>query len=523
MNNKISYELLEEALSIIAKITGGYATITDINGKRIKTVNSNGEEQTHLKNIIFDLAKKAGQSGKPVFGMSQLEEGAESWCLPLGDYVLGASNVERIKRNNQLKESLIESLSFIARVAGGEAVVFDREGRRIACVSSDGSENKKFIGNISNAARECMDFQKPIIGKSISVNGAIAARIPITNEFGFGFNNEDITQKKQKLMDEVKKYQYAKYNFSDILGKSPQMLKVKEIAKIAAKSNSNVLIFGETGTGKELFAQSIHNESDRRNKPFVAINCAALPPTLIESNLFGYESGAFTGAKKGGKSGVFERANGGTLFLDEISEMDFDLQAKLLRVLQEREVTRIGGSKVIPVDVRVISSTNKPLDVMVKEGKFRQDLFFRLNVIDINLIPLRNLTEDIPLIVEYTIKKMNALFGKFVIGIDDSALGLLVQYYWPGNVRELLNCIEKAFNVIGNERYIKSEHLSFKFKQMQIKLDSGQSLEERVAKYEKEIIEKKLEEVNGVRARAARGLGISTTTLWRKMKDYKLV
>ena len=233
----------------------------------------------------------------------------------------------------------------------------------------------------------------------------MAVRIPITREFGFGFNNEDTVRRSNKLVSEVRKHQTAKYNFSDIIGESPPMKELKEIAKLAAKSHSSVLIYGETGTGKELFAHSIHNASQRYNKPFVAINCAAIPPTLIESELFGYESGAFTGAKKGGYPGVFEQANSGTLFLDEISEMDIDLQAKLLRVLQEREVMRLGGRKVIPLDVRVIASTNKPLDEMVQEGKFRQDLFFRLNVFDIKLAPLRKIRDDIPLIANEMVKR----------------------------------------------------------------------------------------------------------------------
>jgi len=513
-------KVLIESLGVLARITGGYATVTDREGVRLKTVDSSGHEIESLKGVVFGLARKAAHGGKAISGMSQLEHGAESWCLPIGEYVLACSNIERVKRNNDLKLSLIESLPFIARVAGGEAVVFDNRGKRIATVDSKGHANQN-LDIVSKASREAIKDQRPVIGESSSVSGAMAVRIPITKEFGFGFNNEDTVQRSNKLVNEVRKHQTAKYTFSDIIGESLAMKKIKKISNLAAKSHSNVLIYGETGTGKELFAHSIHNASQRYNKPFVAINCAAIPPTLIESQLFGYESGAFTGAKKGGHPGVFEQANGGTLFLDEISEMDIDLQAKLLRVLQEREVTRLGGRKLIPLDVRVIASTNKPLDKMVEEGKFRHDLFFRLNVFDIKLVPLRQIREDIPLIANEIIKKMNIVFGKFVRGIDEEATKLLMQYDWPGNVRELLNCIEKAFNILGNDEYIREDHLSFKFNTEEIGAMS-QGLSVLLADYEKKIIKKVLKETGGVKVKAAKILGISTTTLWRKINELKI-
>jgi len=512
---------LVESLEVLARITGGYATVTDKDGVRLKTVDSSGHEIDFLKGVVFNLAKEAAKTGKAISGMSQIEYGAESWCLPIGDYVLGCSNIERVKRNNELKLSLIESLPFIARVAGGEAVVFDSQGKRIATVDSRGNVNEDNLGLISEAAREAIVTQKPVIGESSSVSGAMAVRIPITKEFGFGFNNEEMVRRSNILVDEVRKHQTAKYTFSDIIGESEEMKKIKEQAKLAAKSNSNVLIYGETGTGKELFAHAIHNASPRYDKPFVAINSAALPPSLIESQLFGYESGAFTGAKKGGNPGVFEQANGGTLFLDEISEMDIELQAKLLRVLQEREVTRLGGKKVIPLDVRVIASTNKPLDSLVKEGKFRQDLFFRLNVFDIKLLPLRQIRDDIPLIAGEIIKKMNIAFGKFVKGIDEDAMKKLVQYDWPGNVRELANCIEKAFNIIGNGEYISKDHLSFLFKTEGL-VDTRQGLSAMLAEYEKKVIEEALRLTEGKRVEAAKLLRISTTTLWRRIKELNI-
>jgi len=514
------FDTLLGSLPIIAKVTSGYAALTDRSGKRIKTVDSTGKEITELREIYYDLAKEAAERQEAVYGMSQLEYGAETWCIPIGDYVLCCSNVERVKYSNLLKNSLIEALPFIARVAGGEAVVFDSEGKRLASVNSNGEVNTKFLGTISKDANEAMKKQKPVIGESNYISGASAVRIPIGKDFGFGFNNEDYVLKNQNLMNEIKKYQTAKYNFDDIIGESSEIKRAKEIAKIAAQSNSSVLITGETGTGKEVFAQSIHNASARCNKPFVAINCAAIPQNLMESSFFGYESGAFTGAKKGGSSGVFEQANGGTLFLDEISEMHLELQSKILRVLQEREVKRIGSDKTIKLDIRIISACNKDLDQLVREGKFRRDLFYRLNVLDIQLPPLRYIREDIPLLVNHAIKKMNITFGKFVEGIDDKALNILVNYEWPGNIRELMNCIEKAFNIIGNERIIRAEHLPRNIRENYSVVEIGEEgLDEMLKKYEREIILKALEINGGIKSKTAEYLKISTTTLWRKMSQ----
>lgn len=517
------FDTLLGSLPIIARVTAGYAALTNRDGERIKTLDSTGNEVVALKGVYYDLAKEAAQKGEAVHGMSQLELGAETWCVPIGDYVLCCSNVERVSYSNQLKQSLIDALPFIARVAGGEAVVFDSEGKRLASINSNGEMNAKFLGAISKDANEAMKKQKPVIGESNYISGASAVRIPIGKDFGFGFNNEDHIQKNNSLMNEMKKYQNVKYNFSDIIGKSKEIDRAKEVANIAAQSNSNVLIFGETGTGKEVFAQSIHNASNRFNKPFVAINCAAIPQNLMESSFFGYEDGAFTGAKKGGAPGVFEQANGGTLFLDEISEMHLDLQSKILRVLQEREVRRIGSQKDISLDIRVISASNKDLDKLVKEGKFRQDLFYRLNVLDINLPSLRYIREDIPLLVKHAIRKMNITFGKFVENIDEGALNILVNYSWPGNVRELMNCIEKTFNIIGNERVIRTEHLPRNIKEnFDISDINENGLEEMLQKYEKEIIEKALNINDGIKSKTADYLKISTTTLWRKMNQLNI-
>lgn len=247
---------------------------------------------------------------------------------------------------------------------------------------------------------------------------------------------ENLENKLRKQL--IQQGYIAKYRFKDIIGKSPQIIKVIERAKKIAEINRTTLITGESGTGKELFAQSIHNASKRKSNPFVAINCAALPSELLESELFGYEEGAFTGARKGGKKGLFELAHGGTIFLDEIGDIPMDLQVKLLRVLQEKEVMRIGGNSIIPIDVTVIAATNRDLKVLINNDQFRRDLYYRLNVLNLHLPPLRKRKEDIPYLINDILKKIDMEHKK----INDRLMKLLVNHPWEGNVRELRNYVE---------------------------------------------------------------------------------
>ncbi len=230
--------------------------------------------------------------------------------------------------------------------------------------------------------------------------------------------------------------------FDHILGNSDRMKRLRQIASKVAKTMPNILLTGETGTGKEMFARAIHNDSDRCGSPFITVNCAAIPMELLESELFGYDEGAFTGAKKGGKIGKFELANTGTIFLDEIGDMPFHLQAKLLRVLQERKLERVGGNRQISLDIRIISATNQDLEKMVEEGKFREDLYYRLNIFEIHLPPLRERPEDIPVLVHYFINKYRSFFEVNVEGIDREAMEYLCRYCWKGNIRELENVVQ---------------------------------------------------------------------------------
>ncbi|GAV25767.1 sigma-54-dependent Fis family transcriptional regulator [Carboxydothermus islandicus] len=326
-----------------------------------------------------------------------------------------------------------------------------------------------------------------------------------------------------KPMSEVRELVYAitkpsLNSFNDIIYASEKMRFVVEMAQKVAKTDTTVLIRGESGTGKELFARAIHLESPRRTKPFVPLNCAAVPESLLESELFGYVEGAFTGAKKGGKQGLLEFAHEGTLFLDEIAELPTHLQAKLLRVLQEGKVRRIGGQEEIPVDIRIIAATNRNLEGMVREGKFREDLYFRLNVFPLQIPPLRERVEDIEVLAYHFLNTFAKRRGIQNFEITENALNKLKRYSWPGNVRELQNVIERALT-LADDGVIEDKDII---------LDNPQkthfvvrTLEEAVNQVEKELIERALKQYPSIR-QAAKSLGVTHTTLRNKIKKLKL-
>ncbi|BCZ44929.1 Fis family transcriptional regulator [Clostridium gelidum] len=316
----------------------------------------------------------------------------------------------------------------------------------------------------------------------------------------------------------------AKYSFKQIIGESLSIKETMEKAKIFAKVPSNILIFGATGTGKELFAQSIHNYSNRRNGPFVAVNCAAIPENLIESEFFGYAPGAFTGASKDGKMGFFELAHEGTIFLDEISEIPFNLQGKLLRVIQESEVMRVGHDKIIPINIRIICATNKYLKILVKEGKFREDLYYRLCVLQLPLPPLRDRGQDVLLLANHFINTYCSNFKKSNIILPSEEQQLFLSYSWDGNIRELRNICEQLV-VLNQTGVISAQEVSSilstdKIKESTISLPNDSSLDKKTL--EKDLIIKALRESNYKKAKAASLLGINRTTLWKKLKEYNI-
>ncbi|WP_276917770.1 sigma-54-dependent Fis family transcriptional regulator [Aneurinibacillus aneurinilyticus] len=315
--------------------------------------------------------------------------------------------------------------------------------------------------------------------------------------------------------------------FDQIVGVSPQIMEVKEYAFKVSQSNSTVLIQGESGTGKEEFAKAIHNSSMRKEYPFVTVNCGAIPENLLESELFGYEKGAFTGANNKGKPGKFELAHRGSIFLDEIGEMPPFLQVKLLRVLQEREIEHLGGTNSIPVDVRVIAATNKDLQEMVSNGDFREDLYFRLNVIPIIIPPLRSRKEDILALSEYFISTFNNLFQANVLGLGKDVKELILNYPWKGNVRELKNFIEYLFNFITHGWITMEEAEALIYRKLEIKKENIDITAPSfsLAKMEKEMIIKALNYVRHHNLNiedASDLLGIGRATLFRKINKYQI-
>ena len=313
-----------------------------------------------------------------------------------------------------------------------------------------------------------------------------------------------------------------------MLGQSKPMQQVFDLIQRVAKTNSTVLIFGESGTGKELTARAIHELSSRRSFPLIPVNCGAIPEDLLESELFGHEKGAFTGALHT-RIGRFELANGGTIFLDEIGDMSPALQVKILRVLQEHEIERVGGVRSIPVDIRIIAATHRDLEKAIRENRFREDLYYRLNVIPIELPPLRERKEDIPLLARYFLERFNSKNGSRIEGISEDALDFFMKYAWPGNIRELENLIERLV-VLKGEGTITVEDLPEKIFDPSARIDfsprkileNGIQFNTAVSEYEKELILHALKKARWVKNRAAKMLGMNRTTLVEKMKKRKI-
>lgn len=339
-----------------------------------------------------------------------------------------------------------------------------------------------------------------------------------------GLEFKRLRKENLSLRKELKK----KYSFEGIVGDSDAMQKVYSLIEKVADSDSTVLVLGESGTGKELVARTIHYNSSRSDKPLVPINCGAIPESLLESELFGHEKGAFTGAYSA-RAGRFELANCGTIFLDEIGDMSPSLQVKLLRVLQERQFERVGGTKTIKVDVRVITATNQDLEKAVVEKKFREDLYYRINVIPITVPPLRERVGDVPLLVNHFLDVFSRKKGKRIEGISDEAMSLLLAYQWPGNVRELENLVERMI-ILKRDGVINVSDLPDKFASVREKAvlntviipEQGINLESLVNEFEDKLIKQALEKAAGVKSKAAHLLQMNRTTLVEKMKKKGL-
>jgi PAS domain S-box-containing protein len=374
----------------------------------------------------------------------------------------------------------------------------------------------------SCAMKETLITGRNIVNRTIFIVNSRGDRVPVSistallkNEKGETMGGvetfRDITE-----IEELRKTIEARFTFEDIVSKDKVMQEIFHILPDIAESDSSVLIEGPSGTGKELMARAVHNLSRRSEKPMITINCAALPDTLLESELFGYKAGAFTDARKD-RPGKIAAAQGGTIFLDEIGEISRALQVKLLRFLQSHEYEPLGDTKTVKADVRIIAATNKNLYSEVQAGNFRDDLYYRLNVITIDLPPLHKRKEDIPFLVKHFIRQFNALKGKNIEGASDAVMNVLMEYSYPGNIRELENIIEHSF-VLCNDSYIQPAHLPRFLRGADTPLPETMTLDE----VERLYIIKSLEKNDWNRSRTADELGIDASTLWRKMKKYQI-
>lgn len=374
----------------------------------------------------------------------------------------------------------------------------------------------------SCALRRTMTSGLPVLNATAHIINRQGERIPIRISTALLEDNtgrviggvetfQDLTQ-----VEQLRKELYGRYTFEDIVGRSPAMMRLFEVLPLVAESGSTVLIEGPSGTGKELFARAIHHLSPRKEKHFVAVNCAALPDSLLESELFGYKAGAFTDAKRD-KPGRFSLANGGTIFLDEIGDISPAMQVRLLRVLQERSIEPLGAIKPVSIDVRVIAATNRVLSDEVRAGRFREDLFYRIRVVHLELPELRKRREDIPLLVEHLVAKFNGLHGKTIACVSHDVMARLMEYEYPGNVRELENIIEQAF-VLCRGGMIEMIHLP-----PELRPTSGRGSEGaqpmRLDAIEKMVISEALSRNGGNRKRTAGELGIDVSTLFRKVRQ----
>lgn len=409
-------------------------------------------------------------------------------------------------------------------------------GRRI----TDIIPNSKLPDIAKSGKADINTFHKLVSGQTPSKDKyVIVTRSPVYNEdkiiaavgqVKFTSNTLDLATKLKAMDDEVQYYKKeleryvgSKYSFQSMIGGSSPFTESIRIAKRAAKSDMSVLLTGETGTGKEVFANAIHYASGRKNKPIIRINCAAIPAELMESELFGYAEGSFTGAVKGGRKGKFELANGGTVFLDEIGDMPLTMQAKLLRVLQEKELEKVGSSETIPIDVRILSATNQNLEDMVRNGTFREDLYYRLNVIRIDIPPLRERIDDLGLFVESFLSDLNDKY-ETEVKISEDALKMLKQYKWPGNIRELKNVIDRSYSLVDSDIITVNElpkSILVKNK-IPVLMKAGKTLPDLVDAFEKEILVSYLEKNNFNCVKTAEELGIHRATLYNKLEKLNI-
>ncbi len=486
------------------------------------------------------LAQNISNSGAPVFdidgsllGVISLSGYTEKMHIHTLGLVCQAAEAvtSHLKEQRHSKELAIKNKYMSALLEAGTKgiVTIDPKGRivqtnqKARCIFE---LDKNCIGKpFSSLPKTNFNFEqvlhkgKRFLAREISTNkgNGFLALDPVIMKNGEIVGAILTITEKKEMMQLAMEMTGAKahFTFDAIVGTSPKLLEALEIAKIAAKNTASLLIYGETGTGKELFAQAIHNAGDRSDRPFVALNCGAIPSELLESELFGYEEGAFTGAQKGGRPGKLELADTGTLFLDEIGDMPFNMQVKLLRALQTGEIRRVGGIRTIPIDIRIISATNKDLKKEIEKECFRPDLFYRITTLSILIPPLRERRDDIPLLVDYFFKRFGSLDTRKCLA--PNIYNLIVNYSWPGNVRQLESAIERAIH-LADGKTIKAEHFGIEKNNADGTAIRNLTLDEM----EKNIISESLQKHRGNMSSCAKSLGISRPTLYRKLEKYRI-
>lgn len=530
------------------KVMGRYVEEV-IETTRLPYILKTGESELNRKQPLGDINIVTNRM--PVKDESGNIIGAVAVFRDITEIVELAEEITDLKEMKIVLEAIFDSTQDAISVVDqyGIGVLVNPAYTRLTGLSKEDVIGKSCLVDISEGESihlKVLKSKKPIKGARIKVgpkkkdviidaapmlvNGELRGSVGVIHDLT---EIKRLTSELDEAKQIIRKLE-AKYTFDDIIGSDERLVHAIEKAKIAATTPATVILRGESGTGKELFAHAIHNASNRKHSQFIRVNCAAISESILESELFGYEEGAFTGALKGGKKGLFERAHGGTIFLDEIGEIKMSTQAKLLRVLQEKEIVRVGGTKSVSIDVRVLAATNLDLEKAVKNGEFREDLYYRLNVIPIRIPSLREHKKDIYELTRHFIRKYNQEYGRYVTDISQEALDILMKNEWPGNVRELENFIGRAIiNMKFNETTIKSYHLPQSgegYRKANIENDFNTnesekemfSLEEVVGKVEKKYIEQVLNNNSYNKTKTAKDLKISVRNLYYKMKKYEI-
>ncbi|QHT47104.1 sigma-54-dependent Fis family transcriptional regulator [Bacillus sp. SB49] len=497
--------------------------------------------------LELENGKKVITTRIPMIGQDQKVIGAFAVFQDITEVVDLAEEVTNLKEIQTMLEAIIHSSDEAISVVdeNGSGLMINPAYTRITGLSEEEIVGKPATVDIAEGESMHMKVlrtRRPVRGVRMKVGPAnkdvlvnVAPVIVDGRLKGSVGVLHDVSE-IQSLTSELKRARQiirsleAKYTFDDIVGRSQEMTLALEQAKVGARTPATVLLRGESGTGKELFAHAIHNESKRRHNKFIRVNCAAIAESLLESELFGYEDGAFSGAKRGGKKGLFEEANHGSIFLDEIGELTLSMQAKLLRVLQENEIVRVGGTKPVHVDVRVIAATNVNLEKAIMNKTFREDLYYRLNRLPIYIPPLRERKEDVISLARHLISKLNEDYGRHVQHMDEEAYGLLKEYGWPGNVRELENVLGRAMIYMENmEDTILAEHLPPLTKAARTEYIPSENtswpevtLQEAVDDYEKKLLAKAYRSHGFNKTKTAKALGISIRNLYYKLEKYDL-